>query len=170
MVNNNNQVFLLFYSDPMLKTPMQGMIPMGINPAMLGMQGLVPGMNPFGQGMLPGMMPGMTPVAIQGPNGAMMVMMPNLMGQGQSQNPNAPQTPGGNPMAQMTAMGIPPGFSLPPNLNPFAMGLGQLNPNQPGQNPSDKNQNPTGVQPPNPLLMGMSQPMINQLMMNQLNL
>lgn len=148
----------------MLKPQMPGMIPMGINPAMLGMQGLPPGMNPFGQGM----MPGMTPVAIQGPNGAMMLMMPNFMPQGQPQNPNASQNPGGNQMGQIPGMMMPPGLGLPPGISPFAMGLGQMNPSQ---NPQDKNTNPTGMQGgQNPLLMGMPQPMMNQLMLNQMSL
>lgn len=155
--------------DPMMKPQMPGMMPMGINPAMFGMQGLPPGMNPFGgQGMMPG---GMTPVAIQGPNGTMMVMMPNFMPQGQGgQNPNTPQNQGGNPLGQMQGMMMPPGLSLPPGLNPFSMGLGQMNPNLSGQGQLDKGQNPQGMQGQNPLLMGMSQPMMNQLMLNQLNL
>jgi len=165
---NNNKVIFLLKKDPMIKPQIPGMIPMGINPSMFGMQGLTPGMNPFGQSM----MTGMTPVAIQGPNGAMMVMMPNMMpqSQGQTQNPNTSQNQSGNPMSQMQGMMMQQGLTLPSGLNPFAMGLGQMNPGQNSQNQTDKSQNPQGMQSQNPLLMGMSQPMMNQLMMNQLNL
>jgi len=145
---------------------MAAMMPMGMNPAMLGMPGMNPGMNPFGQGM----MSGMTPMAIQGPNGPMMVMMLNMMGQNPSQNPGAAQNQGGNLMGQMTGMGgLPAGFALPPGMaNPFAMGMNPSNNNPNNSNSSDKNSNSTGMTPQNQLMMGMMPSMLNPLMLNQI--
>ncbi len=148
---------------------MPAMMPMGLNPAMLGMQGLNPGMNPFAQGM-PGM-PGMAPIAIQGPNGAMMLMMPNMMGQNPAQNPNNPQNTGNNPTAQIPGLGgFPAAFTIPASMgNPFAMGMNPLANNQNSQNSNDKNSNSTGMtgMPQNPM-MGMMPQMMNPALLNQI--
>ncbi len=156
-----------------MKPQIPGMMGMGLNPAMFGMQGMPPGFNPYGQGMMqgmmPGMMPGMTPIAIQGPNGTMMVMMPNLMGQGQPQNPNASQGQGGNQTSQIPGLNMPPGFAFNPSMmNPFGMGMNPFNPNQINPNSGDKNANPMGMTGPNQLMMGMMPPMMNPAMLNQL--
>lgn len=150
---------------------MPGMMPMGFNPAILGMQGMqgMPaGMNPFAQGMMPA---GMSPIAIPGPNGAMMVMMPNMMGQNPGQNPSQGQ--GGNQFGQIPGFGsLPPGFGLPPGMgNPFgSMGINPLGGNQNNQNSqnsNEKNSSQTNI-PANPLIMGMMPPMLNPAMLNQM--
>lgn len=153
-----------------MKPQQMPMIPMGLNPAMLGMQGMQgmnPNMNPFGQGMS-----GMTPIAIQGPNGAMMVMMPNMMGQNPSQNPTSAQTQTGSTVPQMSGLGgFPTGFTLPASMgNPFAMGMNPLNTNQNSQNSNDKSSNSTGMPqtPMNPMMMGMMPSMLNPAMLNQM--
>lgn len=171
MENKSRQVNIVLVLDPALKQQMPAMIPMGLNPAMLGMQGMQmpPGMAQMPQGMMPN---GMSPIAVQGPNGTMMLMMPSMMGQNPGQNPTGQgtaqfQIPG------MTTM--PPGFALAPGMNPFgAMGMNPMNPNQGGQNSNDgKNQNPQGMTPGmtlNPMMMGMSPmnpAMLNQMMQEQ---
>ncbi len=163
-----SQVIFYLNLDQTIKPQMPSMMGMGINPAMFGMQGMQgmpPGMNPFGQGM----MSGMTPMAIQGPNGTMMVMMPNLMGpQGQPQNPNSSQTSTGNSSAQIPGMGIPPGFALPPSMaNLLSMGINPFNPTQGNPSSGDKNQNPIGMTQ-NPMMMGMMPQMMNPAILNQL--
>lgn len=115
-----------------------GMIPMQINPQLLGIQGLNP-MASLNQSQLGGI-----PIAVPGPNGAMMVMMPAGMNpqlqqqgsssnnQGQSNMPNL-QIPN---LGAVTAASLP--FSGMPN--PFGMNLSQLSQNQ---NTSQNNQNPS---------------------------
>jgi hypothetical protein len=168
MVKISSQVIVRLISDPALKQPMPAMIPMGINPAMLGMQGMqMPlGMTNLPQGMMPN---GMGPIAVQGPNGAMILMMPSMMGQNLGQNPTGAQ--GATQFPQMPGMAtMPPGFALTQGMGgPFgAIGMNTMNPNQGNQNPNDnKNQNPTGMTP-TPIMMGM--PQMNPAMLNQMML
>ncbi len=137
---------------------------------MLGMQGMqmAPGMTGFPQSMMPA---GISPIAVQGPNGAMMLMMPSLMGQTPGQNPTGTQ--GANQFPQIAGMTtMHPGFALNQALgSPFgAIGMNPMNSNQGNQNTNDnKNQNPTGMTP-NQMMMGMPQmnpAILNQMMLEQ---
>lgn len=170
MAKMNSKVIVRLISDPAVKQPIPAMIPMGFNPAMLGMQGMQmpPGMTTLPQGMMSN---GMTPIAVPGPNGSMMLMMPSMMGQNPGLNPTGAQ--GATQFPQMPGIAtMPPGFALAPGMTaPFgAIGMNPMNPNQGNQNPNDnKNQNPTGMTP-TPMMMGMHQmnpAMLNQMMLEQ---
>lgn len=128
------KVYKIYYLDQFMKA---GMMPMHINPAMLGMQGI----NPIGGNPMGGI-----PI-VQGPNGAMMVMMPSGMNpQQQGSNPSNNQVGQNGPSnIQIPGMGVISTMPFPGGMiNPYGINLSQLGQQQPNnnnQNPQNSNDN-----------------------------
>lgn len=94
---------------------------MHLNPSMLGMQGI----NPMG-GLNPNQMGGI-PIAVPGPNGGMMLMMPSGMNPQQQGSSSSVQGQSGMPNMQLPGLGGMPG-SIPfaSLTNPFGINLSQF--------------------------------------------
>lgn len=118
-----------------MKASMMGM---PINPAMLGLSG----MNPLG----PGQMSGGMPMAIPGPNGTMMLVMPSGLNPGLNPQQGSSSTnPGQQGASGMQIPGLGGAMNIPGMPNPFLMGMNPLgqpnNPNNPSSQQNKSNQN-----------------------------